>query len=377
MSLSFNDLTDDFSLLQNKQDIIDTTADDEEIESLEQQINELSSYIESVQAHSGDRLQRYQQTIQKLQNQVDVAKRSFEEDLQNQISQQNREINLLIEEYQSELEEILHQANWINIDSEKWNQISQHLYDLGDGNQLIDLQKQIARTCGEGAEIELSRTHQIEFKKQDRSYNLKMQQKRISKLEEEIRHYQTLRRQEESNYKTVINEFSQSQENREKCHQLTINKLDKEIAQRDAIFTKHLSVIQQHLQSEKEKAQKDSLIMKGAEESLLSLKNKMIHQSRKQIDKAMFDIRQIKAQIDKDTAKDESELQLSTSISKVQSVERQNEILKVKIASLQTQITNIQNNILKGTHELKRAKLPKDDLFDIKKDDIFQRFSFL
>lgn len=146
MSLSFNDLTDDFSLLQNKQDIIDTTADDEEIESLEQQINELSSYIESVQAHSGDRLQRYQQTIQKLQNQVDVAKRSFEEDLQNQISQQNREINLLIEEYQSELEEILHQANWINIDSEKWNQISQHLYDLGDGNQLIDLQKQITRT---------------------------------------------------------------------------------------------------------------------------------------------------------------------------------------------------------------------------------------
>lgn len=378
MSFSFNDLSDDLSSfqLQNKQEILDTAADDQEIESLEQQINELSTYIDSVQAHSDDRLNRYKQTIEKLQNQVVIAKRRFEEDLENQINDQNNEIRTLIEEYQDELEEILQQAKWVNIDSEKWNEISKTLYDLGDGNKLIDIQKKITKTCTEGAEVELTRDHELEVKRQDRSFNLQMQQKKINKLEEEIRHYQALQRQEEFNYKTMISEFNQSQENREKCHQLTISKLDKEISQRDAIFTKHLSAIQNHLHAEKEKVEKDTIIMKGAEESLISLKNKMIGQSRKHIDKAMFDIKQIKAQIDQDTAKEESELQLSASLTKIQSVERQNDILRQKIAKLQVQIANIQSNILKGTHELKKAKSQKDEQ-PFLKGDKYQRFSFL
>lgn len=373
MSFSFNDLSDDLSSFQqqNKQDLVDSTAEDQEIESLEQQISELSSYIDSVQAHSGDRLNRYKQTIEKLQSQVAVAKRRFEEDLENQIEEQNREIRSLIEDYKDELEEILRQAKWVKIDSEKWNEISKTLYDLGDGNKLIDIQKKIAKACSEGAEIELTRDHEIEVKRQDRTFNLQMQQKKVSKLEDDIKHYQTLRRQEDFNYKTVINEFNQSQENREKCHQLTISKLDKEISQRDAIFTKHLSAIQSHLQSEKEKAGKDTTIMKGAEESLIALKNKMISQSRKQIERAMFDIKQIKNQIDQDT-----ESQLSSSLTKIQSVERQNEILKQQIAKLQQQINTIQSNIMKGSIELKKAKAQKDEQPFIK-GDRYQRFSYL
>ena len=378
MSFSFNDLSDEFSSiqLQSKQELNDTAEDDQEIEKLEQQISELTIYLESVQAHSGDRLNRYKQTIEKLQNQVDIAKRRFEEDLENQINEQNREISMLLDGYQDELEEILQQAKWVKIDSEKWSQISKTLYDLGDGNQLIDLEKKITKTCAEGAEFELSRDHEIEVRREDRTFKLQMQQKRINKLEEDIRHYQALKRQEDFNHQTVTNEFDQSQENREKCHQLTISKLDKEIAQRDQIFTKHLSAIQNHLRAEKEKAEKDTYIMKGAEDSLISIKTKMISQSRKYIEKAMYDIKQIKTQIDRDTAQDESELQLSVSVSKVQSVERQNEILKQKIANLQVQINNIQNNILKGTIELKKARSQKDaQLF--KKGTKKQRYSFL
>ena len=340
----------------------ESTDADADIASLEQQIGEMSSYLESLRTHSSDRQRRHSQKIDKLAKQIDLSQAAFSRYISDQRAIHQRELQELAESQRAELDEIILGARRMNMTTERWNELVSSLRELSERMEMIDLEKRINRTQNEGIEFEMTRTHSAEERSMRTKDSIEAQQRRVNLLEDEIRRYMSLARQEENEFNQMSSECTQAQENREKCHMLTVSRLNEEAAHRDQIFEQHLAVIQRQLEREKQKAEIDSNSMKETEKSLLDLKRLMSQRSLKQISAAMKDIKLIQRLIEDNAENEESSTKMTlSSVSKAQSIERDNALLKQKIDAIQKQVGNLQSDIMKGSLELKRTKTPTKD----------------
>ena len=349
----------------------------DEIEGYQKQIAGIETLFESTKSHAQERSNKYDREIQNLEKQIELAKESYENDYQEQLKRQEREIEQLQESQHQELLELTSAAQLITTDASNWTEISQSLLKLANSNNLIELNKQINSVNSEENEFNLTHTLEGDMKRGIDETTRILNQNTIERLQEEINHYQSLRRQDDKCFSQLNQDVEISKQNREKCHELTIAKLKREIQHRDKNFEKYFNTISKNISLEIEKAKSDSQLG-TSEKELEKFKQILIARSKSQLEVAMNDIAHIKSLIG-NGANNEEDAAMTTnlSVSKVQSIERQNENLRQQIKNIQTEIAKIQRNLQIGVAELKNAKQATYDPNKSSNSSHFDQFSFV
>lgn len=373
---NFSNTMNDSSLELSKE-ISEIQEDDDEIEGYQKQIAGIETLFESTKSHAQERSNKYDREIQNLEKQIELAKQSYEDDYQEQLKRQEREIEQLQESQNQELLELTSAAQLITTDASNWTEISQSLLKLANSNNLIELNKQINSVNSEENEFNLTHTLEGDMKRGIDETTRILNQNTIERLQEEINHYQSLRRQDDKCFSQLNQDVEISKQNREKCHELTIAKLKRETQHRDKNFEKYFNTISKNISLEIEKAKSDSQLG-TSEKELEKFKQILIARSKSQLEVAMNDIAHIKSLIG-NGANDEEDAAMTTnlSVSKVQSIERQNENLRQQIKNIQTEIAKIQRNLQIGVAELKNTKQATYDPNKSSNSSHFDQFSFV
>ncbi|KAK8866306.1 hypothetical protein M9Y10_009266 [Tritrichomonas musculus] len=361
MSFEIDDLADDnysypFLPIQNDPN----ENDEQEIETLQNQIEEMNSFLQTVHLHSDDRQQRYINAIDKLKKSIEDEKVKLALALEKQIESQNAEIQEILASQENEINYFLSGAQAIENDSKNWQTISNDLNSLGNNIEKIELQKSINRVQGESNDLEFTRFTQTQDRKTLRKHILQTQERKIKSLQDEINRYKSMQRQEDSQFADFLNDNAISQESSEKTQKVLVERMNYEMKQREDIFNSHLKVVQQQINKENQKTENDNRLTKETLDSLLNLRKSTSQRCMKQLSETTYDINRIQHLLEKQNEAEESKTQMTTSsYSKTQNLQRQNALLKQKISQVASEIELIQVNLKKCSLELKRSQTPR------------------
>lgn len=367
MSLSFGDFAEDakdhdapltMSYLSNSG--IDCAIEDNEIESLQTQISEYTTLLATLRGQLSDRRIRFQHELEELQKSIDETKINYDVALQQQIDEQSASLESLKNSIQDQIYKLANNTDHVSNQLDSWVDVSNNLAELRQEYNIQDLQAKIHQTEADGVEAQMTRQIKFEEIKQQRNALLIAKKSQLKALEEAVSNYSTIRREQQLHFDTLTQECMQNQTTRENGHKLIVQKLNYEDEQRNSMFESHISTLKEQIERERRRVQVEQSLLKQTEDNLQLMKKELTRKCAAQIDSASKDIEKIEKVLEQQNASGEREkTQTLSSISKFNSLQRQNVLLEQQAQQYEMEISQIQGQILSASSELKKATTPK------------------
>lgn len=362
MSFQIDDLleTSNTHPFQSFSSFQQTNLDNIEIVNIQNQVDSLRTFLESVQYHSDNRKQLYANEISKLQMNINEENRKVRNDLIRQQETQEAEINRILADQENEINEILFGTQAFEYDAMKWNDVSAELTRLCSSIEHTEMQKLINQAQGQSDEIEFSRSVQYEEQRTRNVRSLDIQRCRMQSLQNEIDHYKILIREENKHFSAFLRDFELSQSNGISQQRVLTDKLKLEIQEREKIFNFHLNLIQKQIKEEKESADHDILSLKDTEESLIQLQQRTSQKCVQQLSETTNEINTIQQTLHMLNPSDEANKDSpSGSFPKIQNLKKENLHLSMSLDKVVAEIEKVKKNIQIGKSELNKNGAPR------------------
>jgi predicted nucleic acid-binding Zn-ribbon protein len=361
MSISLSDFLDDdnpFDSTDLKKPVIPDLSTGE-IDALESQVSELSTFLQSLTRHCEQRKERYTQYLNDLMDQIDRAKSVCEEQYGDLVFQQEAELADLIAVQKNELAQIVIQKTGIDASSAEWEKLTKELESVRTALEESNIRVKITRTQQEQRELAImraSRRSEAQMKEAARSL---VQAGRLEALQEEIAQLAAVQREQRRVYDNVMSECVAAQNTIARVHDGLIETLQEEAGKRGAIFAKHLEIVRKQLAEEERRLENDAKAAQALVAEYTHIQKVTNRRCAKQLQKAVDDINAIEALVNQDVREEENDKGSISSMTKNQTAERENCDLEQQVKYLEAELAALKGQIANATAALKNARTPR------------------